>query len=181
MLSYDLCVKNITMLAEIYEKQLTKPFVNIYYEVLKEMTDEDFKDAIRQLLSERVYPSFPKPAEILSLRKQVVVGGDDEITKEAKRLIDLTRAMNESVYQEYIRTGIPFNDLLDRAKFTGVSQNDIAILDKVKPHYSHKLLVGRINHFQTTLEAISVFKKAILSKNNFAIENKAFNQLEIKK
>lgn len=182
MLSYELCVKNITMLAEVYEKQLTKPFVNIYYEVLREMSDDNFKQAIRRLLSERVYPTFPKPAEILQFKiedtEQI-----DHVAIEAKRLIDLVGAMNESVYQEHIKTGKSFNDLLDSAKFISVEESDIAVLDQIKPHYSHKLLVANINHYQTSKDLLNAFIDAIhfSSKTDYTLENKTINQLKIKR
>lgn len=90
----------------------------------------------------------------------------DELTIEANRLIDLVKAMNNSVYQIHLKTGDRFDDVLDNVKFTSTSDEDISILNQVKPHCNHKLLIVNINSYQTSIEALEAFKSAIKQNGN---------------
>ena len=65
MLNEELFSKMMTMLCEVYSKEQTKPLMQTYYFVLKDMRDNDFQYAVLGMLKSRVYPSFPKPAEIM--------------------------------------------------------------------------------------------------------------------
>ena len=65
MLSKDMFSKMMTMLCEVYGKKQTDQFMETYYFVLKEMNDGEFQFSVLAMLKNRVYPSFPKPAEIM--------------------------------------------------------------------------------------------------------------------
>lgn len=181
MLDKNLFSQMFTMLCEPYGKQQTKALMSIYYMVLQEMEDDEFKYAVMDILKTRKSTFFPTPGEIYEYKRKDPVLAEDDTTKEAKRLIDIARAMNESVYQEHIKTGVPFSDLLEVANFVSVSKDDIAIMDQVKPYYSYKTLIANINHYQTTLDALNAFKDAILFSPGNSIENKSINRLRIKK
>lgn len=64
MLSQNLFAQTMTMLFELYEKPQTKPLMDIYYQTLKDMSDNMFKASVDNILKNRVYPTMPKPAEI---------------------------------------------------------------------------------------------------------------------
>jgi len=155
--------QNMAGLCEVYDRSLTKTLQNIYYAVLKDMQDDDFKQAIKRLLQERVFATFPKPAEILELSKikKVAVVEVDVNREKAKEYIKLVHSMNEAVYQHHIKTGHRFDDCLRAAKFENVSDEVKAILNQVKPYYNHKDLVANISKYQTTKEAENAFIQAI--------------------
>lgn len=163
MLTKIIFAQNMVALGEIYDKTLSDKLQSLYYAVLKDMSDKDFKQAVKRLLQERVFATFPKPAEILSLSniKEVVVVEVDETEEKAKELIKLVKGMNESVYQQHIKTGIRFDDLINKVMFPTVEDEIIAILDRVKPYGSHKLLVSNINAYQTSIEQLQAFKNAL--------------------
>jgi hypothetical protein len=52
-------------LGELYDKELTKNVINIYYEVFKDYTTEQFQKAIGEVVRSHKYSTLPKPAEIL--------------------------------------------------------------------------------------------------------------------
>jgi len=162
MLDNTIFAQNMNALGVIYEKTLTKELLKIYYAILQVMENEDFKQAIRGLLSERVYPTFPKPAEILERTNvKEVIQLTDEHEVKAKELIDLVYDMNNEIYQTHIKSGKSFDTLLEAVKFPSVSDEDIAILNNVRPHFSLKLLISNISAYQTSLEQLQAFKMAI--------------------
>jgi len=167
MLSKVVFAQNFTMLAEVYDKPLTKTLQSTYYYLLKEMSDDDFKQAIKRLLSERTFASMPKPAEILELTSvvKVVVKEVNENELKANELILLVKAMNDSIYQEHIKTGVRFDDLLQAASFPKVSSEDIAVLNKIRPYYELKSLIAGINQYQTSSDTLNAFKDALKSKS----------------
>lgn len=57
--------QQFTALCEVYDKEPTKALMEIYFSILQHLDPEVFKQCIMGLLANRVYPSFPKPAEIL--------------------------------------------------------------------------------------------------------------------
>ena len=163
MLSKETLAQNLAMLAEVYEKPLTNTLINVYYAVLQDMSDEDFKQAIRRLLQERTFATFPKPAEILERTqiKQVAMVQVDQTELKAKELIKLAHSMNSQIFRDSEHMGVTFDDLLEVVEFPTVSESDIAILEQVKPHYSVKLLVKNINTYQTSVDELQAFKSAI--------------------
>jgi len=175
MLDKTIFVQNMAGLCEVYDKSLTKTLQNIYYAILKDMQDEDFKQAIKRLLQERVFATFPKPAEILSLSnvKKIVTEKVDEVEQKAKELIELVHSMNNQVYADAKRMGTQFEDLLKLVKFPQVNDDDIAILNQVKPHNDLKQLISNIYTYQTGLEQLKAFKNAVNYSGTYAgaIEN----------
>jgi len=185
MLNKTIFAQNLTMLCEIYDKSLTKTLQSVYYAVLQDMQDEDFKQAVKRLLQERVFATFPKPAEILSLSnvKKVDVVEIDEIELKAKELIELVQSMNGTIYQKHIESGIRFDDLLESVKFPSVDDETIAILNSVKPYCSLKGLIGGINRFQTSKDTLNAFIQAIKQNQrgeSLTIEN-PIERLRIKR
>jgi len=150
MLNKVIFAQNFTMLAEIYDKPITKTLQSTYYFLLKDMQDDDFKQAVKRLLKERTFASMPKPAEILELtniKEVIIYDNRDEI--EARRLIDLVRGINEKVFMDSEKMSIPFSDLMNKISLKQmISESDLAILNTVKPHREAKLLISEINTYQ---------------------------------
>lgn len=65
MLNYSLFSGMMSMMCEIYNRNQTKALLEGYYLILKRMNDDEFKQAMMNILEGRVYASMPKPAEIL--------------------------------------------------------------------------------------------------------------------
>lgn len=65
MLDKKVFAQYITGLCEIYNKQPTKSLLQLYYFVLHQMHEEEFKSSIVELLKTRKFATLPKPAEIL--------------------------------------------------------------------------------------------------------------------
>lgn len=149
----------------MYDRSLTKTLQNIYYAVLKDMKDEDFKQAIKRLLQERVFATFPKPAEILELSaiKKVVSAEIDDTEIRANELITLVYSMNATVFENAKASGRTFEDELRGTIFRNI-EDDIAILNNVKPYCEYKQLVNNISCYQTSKEQLKAFKDAIKQK-----------------
>jgi len=67
MLDKKLFSENFTLLCEMFDKKQTRGLMIIYYEVLKNLSDEEFKKAITKLLSTWEYSYMPKPKHILDM------------------------------------------------------------------------------------------------------------------
>jgi len=55
----------MALLAEVYDREVSEQLVGIYFEALRELSIEELCSAIGNLIKTRVFPSFPKPAEII--------------------------------------------------------------------------------------------------------------------
>jgi len=65
MLDKKVFAQYITGFCEIYNKQPTKSLLELYYFVLSDMNEDEFKNSVVELLKTRKFATLPKPAEIL--------------------------------------------------------------------------------------------------------------------
>jgi hypothetical protein len=65
MLSKEIFAEQIMIMGEVYDKKFSEPLLNIYYDILKELTNEQFVQAVNQILRTNKFASMPKPAEFL--------------------------------------------------------------------------------------------------------------------
>ena len=103
----------------------------------------------------------------------------DPCEDQAKQVINLVRSMNEAVFNNAKATGRTFDAELKITAFPTVSNEDIAILNNVKPYYEYKSLVTNINHYSTAKECLEAFKMAISRKDNIALSNQVTQRLKI--
>ena len=173
MLDKVIFAQNMAGLCEVYNRELTKTLQNIYYAILKDMEDDDFKQAIKRLLQERVCATFPKPAEILELTNIVKVERTEvcEYTIEARRLIDLVRAINDQVFKDSEKMSRPFSDLIRVIILEQmISEKDLAIISTVRPHRNAKLLIGEINTYADGEIQLQAFIDALKYQPSDAIQ-----------
>ena len=163
MLNKTIFVQNMAGLCEVYDKSLTKTLQNIYYAILRDMQDEDFKQAVKRLLQERVFATFPKPAEILSLTniKKEAILEVNETELKAKELILWCETANSTIFDNAKKSGRTFEDELKGTKFISLSDSDMSVLNQVKPYMSHKELINNIRVYQTSKDTLSAFMDAL--------------------
>lgn len=90
-----------------------------------------------------------KEALLIALLGDEETEDTDKHTKEAKRLINLAREINHKVFIDHERLVIPFDDLIRQIKLDAmINENDLTILNTVKPHRNAKLLISNINTYQ---------------------------------
>jgi len=85
----------------------------------------------------------------------------DKTEEKAKELILLVESLNRQIGEDAKRMGQDFVKLVNSVQLPTISQEDICILDNVKPYFNHKSLIININHYPTSLEALRAFKTAI--------------------
>ena len=75
-------------LAEVFDngKEPSAIKIEIYFKALKEYPIKDIEKAVNILITSRVFPSFPKPAEII----QDITGNDQDRAIEAWAKVDST-------------------------------------------------------------------------------------------
>ena len=163
MLNKTIFAQNMAVLGQIYERELKQDTLNIYYALLKDMDDEDFKQAIKRLLSERTFATMPKPAEILerSNVKKVATIEVDETKSKAEQLISGVETMNTVLWNESKDLKRVFEDYVRMYEFENVCDETKAILDNVAPYYSIAELTINIRKYQTGVDAVKAFEKAI--------------------
>jgi len=58
-------VELLAGLGEIFDKKISKVFIEIYWEALKEYSLDDIKKAVNNIIKTHVYATFPKPAQFI--------------------------------------------------------------------------------------------------------------------
>jgi len=66
MLNRELFVKNLIALGVVFDKEVTEPVIDIYYNVLGDMTDEQFTHAVNHIMNTHKFNTLPKPADFLN-------------------------------------------------------------------------------------------------------------------
>jgi hypothetical protein len=69
MLNEELFMKNMVAIGEMYGKPLSPEMLQMYYMVLEEMTDNQFKQAVKVIMRTHVWNTLPKPAEFIEAIK----------------------------------------------------------------------------------------------------------------
>lgn len=65
MLNLKVFSEGLSMIAEMYDKTPSENLLKLYYTVLQDLSDEEFKQAINSIARTNKYNCMPKPAEIL--------------------------------------------------------------------------------------------------------------------
>jgi len=101
---------------------------------------------------------------------------------KAKELIGIVESINTKIGNDAERMGEDFVKLVMGVKLRGLGDDDIAILNSVKPHTNHKLLIINIRGYQTSLDCLNAFKRAIEYSNSYcgsdAISHTVMKSLE---
>lgn len=133
---------------------------------ISHISNENLRDFYRAVVSADSFGNGMKAiidtAQLFKPKE--IVGGVDLIEVKAKKLITLVHTMSDKVFEDAQKLGTQFDTLLKIVKFPNISDNTIAILDNVAPHYNHKTLVGNIRTYQTSKDALDAFKKALTPK-----------------
>ena len=108
---------------------------------------------------------------------------DESIKIEAKRLINLVRAINDKVFQDSEKYSITFSDLMKQIKLEQmIDKSDLAILNAVKPHREAKLLISEISAYQDGNIQLQAFLDAIKYRPSEAVQiGNTMERLQIKK
>lgn len=139
---------------------------------------EFYKDVVSTDTFGNGINAIMKAASKYDTSKDKLLQLEDEITKEAKRLIDGCLMMNNILFDEAQKTGDTFENVLNRYEFKNVTNKSMAILNSVKPYFNIRKLVENIRCYQTTVDSLNAFKEAVISYNNgLAIENKQVKNL----
>ncbi len=97
MLSEIVFAKGMTFLSiALGEKELNDAKLDVYYAVLKEMSDESFENSIREVAKTRKFKGLPTPAEILAhdTTRDVLFA---DVEQEAKAMYDKFYAENTAM------------------------------------------------------------------------------------
>lgn len=65
MLNEKIFLEGMSLIAELFDKKPSDNMMNLYYTVLQDLSDEEFKQAINTIARTNKYNCMPKPAEIL--------------------------------------------------------------------------------------------------------------------
>ena len=81
MLDKNIFLGKITALAELYNQKLSSGAIKIYYDILKNMNNDEFLASVDNVVANWNYNYMPKPAHILNALKQK----DEDIEVEAQK------------------------------------------------------------------------------------------------
>lgn len=65
MITFDTFAEQFTILCEFFDRTPSKAYIEMYYNLLRNSTEQQFSRAVGQLLTTRKYTKMPLPAEIL--------------------------------------------------------------------------------------------------------------------
>ena len=89
MIEKDVFKKGMFALGIMYDKEILPAKLELYYDVLCELTDEQFKNAINQILKTNKFAALPRAAEILEFAQGKA--SDEPIKAWAKTLDAIRR------------------------------------------------------------------------------------------
>jgi hypothetical protein len=78
----------MALLCEIFQREITDLLLDAYYMVLKNMTDEQFKQSVKMVMENKTFHKLPLPAEILNC------GNPDSIAKAEIALAKVEKAVD---------------------------------------------------------------------------------------
>jgi len=65
MLNENMFIETMSMLCDLYNKQVSESVFTLYHNIFKDYTIEQFNKAVEKCVKNRPYNTLPKPAEIL--------------------------------------------------------------------------------------------------------------------
>ena len=140
-------------------------YLDFYQAVMK---DESFGNGIKSVI--KVAEQFKPQTK------------DNSLQLKAKELIQWCESANSTVFDNATKSGRTFDDELKGTKFTSISDNDLYVLNQVKPYSYHKNLIGNIRVYQTSEEAVKAFMDALKYAPLDAIQiANPLNKLQIKR
>ena len=77
MLNKKIFMECFIGMCEVYDKEFSEYSIKLYFETVKDIEDTEFKNAVIHLLRNRVFSTFPKPAEF----RELVFGKKNENEK----------------------------------------------------------------------------------------------------
>lgn len=89
MLNKEIFFQYIAGLQSLYDKELSEFVIGLYYEALKELTEEQFKAGVNKIIKNRVYSKFPQPGEIIqssigNMENNKICYAEDNLRKAVK-------------------------------------------------------------------------------------------------
>ena len=112
-----------------------------------------------------------KEALLIALLGDEDTESKDEHTDEAKRLINLVRAINEQVFKDSQKMQTQFSDLIKVIKLDAmIDSDDLAVLNTVKPYKEAKQLITDINAYQDGNIQLQAFIDALKYTPSDAIQ-----------
>jgi len=91
-------LKIMMILSEVYDKELSKEFIELYFRILKDMKIKEIQENIMILLKTRKYSSFPTPAEI----RQPIENEEEGMLKwiQVKKAIEKYGAYESIIFKD---------------------------------------------------------------------------------
>ncbi len=128
-------------------------------EEVKNIRDHQFMDFYKATMGAESYGNGLKAIiDTAEKFKPVII---DDVEQEAKELIELCEGLNTQIGNDAKRMGEDFKKLVYAAKFPTLDTDKIAVLNSVKPHRDHRVLIINIRHYQTAKDSLEAFKSAI--------------------
>jgi hypothetical protein len=79
MLDYKKFAQSIAALGEMFDKQMSKGVVDIYYQTLKDLSDQEFDSAINTVAASQTYNKMPLPAQLRETVRPVINPDEEAI------------------------------------------------------------------------------------------------------
>jgi len=148
---------------------------------IQHIRDEQLQDFYGRLFDEshRYLNGLDRVAKVAEQFKPQVQDNPNEA--KAKELIQWCETANATVFDNAKKSGRTFDDEIKGTKFTMLSDTDLYVLNQIKPHSSHKLLIGNIRCFQDSQVQLQAFVDALKFAPSDAIQiANPLNKLQIK-
>lgn len=166
MLSEVVFAKGMTFLSiALKEKNLEKSTLDVYYELLKHMSDKSFEQSIKTVAQTRQFSGLPTPAEILK----------HDITKD--ELFDDVPALADAMYKKFYAQNAGMLD------FCRANRNKIPSDREFFKYTNYKALKNVLGEKVYTEKELYVLKKLgggefLLSIKDYATSTAVIDKIE---
>ena len=164
-------LRNETIKAILTELKIdNSPFnIEVVKEFIAHIADAELKAFYMALFKDgaKIFNGLDRVAKIAETFKPV---GIDLAEIKAKNLIALIETTNTQLGEEAIAQGKDFVKLVKFGIKLVLPEDDIAILDMVKPYKDHKELIINIRRYQTSTDSLRAFMEAIKYANRYSAD-----------
>ena len=136
MLDKNIFLGKVTALAELYNQKLSSGVIKIYYDTLKNMSNDEFLASVDNVMANWNYSYMPKPAHLLNSLKQKEEDVEVEAQKEWDKVIEAieTHGSYVSVKFENLITSTALN-LLSNQNWYQIASKTYEELNWIKKDF----------------------------------------------
>ena len=144
---------------------------------VKHIKESQYKDFMSELFGTQ--HSFLNGLDRVSKVAEQFKPNDTSLDDKAKRIIAFTESLNTQIGEEAKAKGQDFVKMVKCVKLPPEYDRTMAVMNHVKPYCDAKELIINIRRYQTSIDAIIAFKRAIIYYENNESQTQAIESKKV--